>query len=66
MTKMVFYDFGKDSKLRYAKVFVPFTAIESDKRYYILEKITLQLVALNKKVSKKNIYGCINKLTTTE
>ncbi|QPQ50190.1 hypothetical protein H3Z85_11555 [Chryseobacterium indologenes] len=57
-----FYDFGKDSKLRYAKVFVPFTAIESDKRYYILEKITLQLVALNKKVSKKNIYSCINKI----
>lgn len=57
-----FYDFGKDSKLKYAKVFVPFTTIQSDKRYYILEKIIFQLVALNKKISKKNIYACIKKI----
>ncbi|MET3537730.1 BT4734/BF3469 family protein [Chryseobacterium limigenitum] len=57
-----FYDFGKDSKLRYAKVFIPFTTIESDRRYYILEKIILQLVALNKKIPKKIIHACINKI----
>lgn len=48
-----FYDLGKDTKLNYAHVFVPFKMVSEGNRENILKSITYQLVALNKDVDKK-------------
>ena len=42
------FDFGKNNKIDYAKVFTPFKIVESDNRYFTMQKIINQLVALNK------------------
>ncbi|MCL1690465.1 BT4734/BF3469 family protein [Elizabethkingia anophelis] len=43
-----FYDLGKDNKLRYAQVFVPFKLVNVGSREAVLKSITYQLLALNK------------------
>ncbi|MDV3566027.1 hypothetical protein CMU71_03850 [Elizabethkingia anophelis] len=43
-----FYDLGKDNKLRYAQVFVPFKPVNVGAREAVLKSITYQLLALNK------------------
>lgn len=47
-----FHDLGKDNKLKYAQVFIPFKAINIGKRESILKSIACQLVALNKNAPK--------------
>lgn len=48
-----FYDLGRDTKLNYAQVFVPFKKVSEGNRENILKSIAYQLVALNKNVDKK-------------
>lgn len=48
-----FYDLGRDTKLGYAHVFVPFKKVSEGNRENILKSITYQLVALNKDVDKR-------------
>ena len=48
-----FYDLGRNNKLKYAQVFVPFKKVTEGNRENILKSITYQLVALNKDVDKK-------------
>ncbi|MDV3579520.1 hypothetical protein CMU79_16400 [Elizabethkingia anophelis] len=43
-----FYDLGKDNKLSYAQVFVPFKPVNIGTREAVLKSITYQLLALNK------------------
>lgn len=47
-----FHDLGKDNKLKYAQVFIPFKAINTGQRESILKSIACQLVALNKNAPK--------------
>lgn len=42
------FDFGKNNKIDYAKVFTPFKIVESDDRYFTMQRIIHQLIALNK------------------
>ncbi|MDV3579784.1 hypothetical protein CMU79_17745 [Elizabethkingia anophelis] len=46
------YDLGKDNKLKYAQVFIPFKTINTGQRESILKSIAYQLVALNKNAPK--------------
>ncbi|MFN1215790.1 hypothetical protein ACKW6Q_02275 [Chryseobacterium kwangjuense] len=55
-----FYDLGKDSKIEYAQVFVPFRKILSGERESKLKSIAYQLVALNKNVKKKTLLKYLN------
>lgn len=47
------YDFGKDNKLKYSLIFVPFRKIFEGERENILKSIAYQLIALNKTASKE-------------
>ncbi|WP_372482914.1 BT4734/BF3469 family protein [Elizabethkingia anophelis] len=47
-----FHDLGKDNKLKYAQVFIPFKTINTGQRESILKSIACQLVALNKNAPK--------------
>ncbi|MDV3949332.1 hypothetical protein CMT75_12495 [Elizabethkingia anophelis] len=47
-----FHDLGKDNKLKYAQVFIPFKTINTGQRESILKSIAYQLVALNKNAPK--------------
>lgn len=47
-----FHDLGKDNKLKYAQVFIPFKTINKGQRESILKSIACQLVALNKNAPK--------------
>ncbi|MEG0926785.1 BT4734/BF3469 family protein [Chryseobacterium sp.] len=47
-----FYDLGRDTKLNYAQIFVPFKKVSEGNRENILKSITYQLVALNKEVDR--------------
>ncbi|MDR6546693.1 hypothetical protein J2810_002753 [Chryseobacterium rhizosphaerae] len=46
------YDFGKDNKLKYSLIFVPFRKIFEGERESILKSIAYQLIALNKTADK--------------
>lgn len=46
------YDFGKDSKLKYSLIYVPFRKILKGERENILKSIAYQLIALNKTADK--------------
>ncbi|HCD9236638.1 TPA: hypothetical protein NEG48_003677 [Elizabethkingia anophelis] len=47
-----FHDLGKDNKLEYAQVFIPFKTFNTGQRESILKSIACQLVALNKNAPK--------------
>lgn len=47
-----FYDLGKDNKLKYAQVFIPFRTVNTGERESILKSIAYQLIALNKDAPK--------------
>lgn len=47
-----FYDLGKDNKLKYAQVFIPFRTVNTGERESILKSIAYQLIALNKNAPK--------------
>lgn len=49
------YDFGKNSKLKYSLIFVPFRKIFEGERENILKSIAYQLIALNKTADKNLI-----------
>ncbi|WP_185286426.1 BT4734/BF3469 family protein [Chryseobacterium indologenes] len=51
-----FYDFGRENKLRYAQVFVPFRKIVKGERESILKSIAYQLVALNKSANRMVVF----------
>lgn len=46
------YDFGRDNKLEYSLIYVPFRKIIEGERENILKSIAYQLIALNKKADK--------------
>ncbi|AKK72096.1 hypothetical protein OK18_05120 [Chryseobacterium gallinarum] len=46
------YDFGKENKLRYSLIYVPFRKIIEGERENILKSIAYQLIALNKTADK--------------
>lgn len=46
------YDFGKDNKLEYSLIYVPFRKIIEGERENILKSIAYQLIALNKTADK--------------
>lgn len=46
------YDFGKDNKLKYSLIYVPFRKILKGERENILKSIAYQLIALNKTAEK--------------
>ncbi|RLJ33821.1 VirE-like protein [Chryseobacterium sp. 7] len=46
------YDFGRDNKLKYSLIYVPFRKIIEGERENILKSIAYQLIALNKTASK--------------
>jgi len=46
------YDFGKDNKLKYSLIYVPFRKIIKGERENILKSIAYQLIALNKTAEK--------------
>lgn len=50
-----FYDLGRDTKLNYAQVFVPFKKVSKGNRENILKSITYQLIALNKEVDRSTL-----------
>lgn len=49
------FDFGKDDKLKYSLIFVPFRKILKGQRESIFKSIAYQLIALNKTADKKLI-----------
>lgn len=57
-----FYDLGRDNKLEYAQVFVPFKKIGEGKRETILKSIAYQLVALNKDVNRIILLKYLNSI----
>ncbi|OPB98222.1 hypothetical protein BAS10_06210 [Elizabethkingia meningoseptica] len=59
-----FHDLGKDNKLEYAQVFIPFKAINTGKRESILKSIAYQLVALNKNAPKALILKYLQTVNT--
>ncbi|AKH96425.1 BT4734/BF3469 family protein [Elizabethkingia anophelis] len=59
-----FHDLGKDNKLKYAQVFIPFKAINTGKRESILKSIAYQLVALNKNAPKALILKYLQTVNT--
>ncbi|WP_419869777.1 BT4734/BF3469 family protein [Chryseobacterium sp. CT-SW4] len=46
------YDFGKENKLKYSLIYVPFRKIVEGERENILKSIAYQLIALNKTANK--------------
>lgn len=60
------YDFGKDNKLKYAQLFIPFRKIVDGERENILKSITYQLVALNKNANKELIFKYLNSINSSK
>lgn len=59
-----FYDLGKDNKLEYAQVFIPYRTVNTGERESILKSIAFQLVALNQNAPKALILKYLQTVNT--